>query len=168
MLSLSCHTGREPQVKVFLFSQCCAKAVRLNKCWRLAKEEYSSFMASTRHKNLKLNAAMANPEQPVEEKLALSGWKYRRYFSLIDVKGKNVNVMCTLNPRAKCSCLSAFDARVATSSRAANKEGHRVTPSTQQKLDFSAQLKWLTQTSCVNRLLTPTVWLLKCFAAQSH
>lgn len=119
---------------------------------------------------------MASPERSVEEKLPFSGWKYRHYFSLIEVKGKNINVMCTLCPRAKCLSSSTVsnpnlmkhmsrahattklvarntentvdDASAAASRRAANKEGHGdgATSSKQQKLDFSAQSKRLTQT----------------------
>ena len=51
-------------------------------------------------------------------KLAFSKWKYRRYFNLLEVKGKNIHVKCTSCPRAK--------------------EGHRATLSKQLKLDFSA------------------------------
>ena len=41
---------------------------------------------------------MASPQ----EKLAFSNWKYRHYFNLLKVKGKNVHVKCSLCPRAKC------------------------------------------------------------------
>lgn len=92
----------------------------------------------------------------------LSSWEYRHYFSLIDVKGKNINVTCTLCPRTKCSTSTVSnsnlmkhllkahatiklvarvdDASAAASSMPANKEEHGegATPSDQQKLDFSA------------------------------
>lgn len=112
-----------------------------------------------------------SPEQSVKEKLAFSGWKYRHYFSLIDVKGKDLNVTCTLCSRGMCwsnshlmkhlskaHATTKLVARItvntvdetsaAASSRPANKEGHGdgATTSKQQKLDFSAQSKRLTQT----------------------
>lgn len=134
----------------------------------------TNFNAAQTASREKLDAAMASPERSVKEKLAFSGWKYRHYFSVIDVKGKNVNVTCKLCPRAKCLSSSTVsnsnlmkhlskahattklvaintenavdDASAAASSSPANKEGHGATPSKQQKLDFSAQSKHLTQT----------------------
>ena len=38
--------------------------------------------------------------------MAFSKWKYRHYFNLLVVKGKNVHVKCTLCPRAKGSSMS--------------------------------------------------------------
>ena len=39
---------------------------------------------------------MANPK-----------WKYKHYFNVLEVKGKNIHVKCTLCPRAKCLSTSA-------------------------------------------------------------
>ena len=36
------------------------------------------------------------------EKLPFSKWEYIHYFNLLEVKGKNVHVKCTLCPRVKC------------------------------------------------------------------
>ena len=47
---------------------------------------------------------MASPES--QGRTVFSRWKYRHYFDLIEVKGKNVHVECTLCPRAKT--LSTF------------------------------------------------------------
>lgn len=44
------------------------------------------------------HTAMASLEQP---KIAFSNWKYNHYFTLIDIKGKNVYVQCTLCPGTK-------------------------------------------------------------------
>ena len=44
---------------------------------------------------------MTSPEHS-EGKLAFSKWKYRHYFNLLEVKGKNLHVKCTLCPGAKC------------------------------------------------------------------
>lgn len=54
----------------------------------------TNFNAAQTASREKLDSAMASPERSVKEKLAFSGWKYRHYFSVIDVKGKNVNVTC--------------------------------------------------------------------------
>ena len=42
-------------------------------------------------------AAMASSE----EKVAFLNWKYRHYFNLLEVKGRNIHVKCTLCIRAK-------------------------------------------------------------------
>lgn len=47
-------------------------------------------------------AAMASEAVPeTDSKAALALWKYRHYFSLMEVKGKNVHVRCTLCPGPK-------------------------------------------------------------------
>ena len=38
----------------------------------------------------------------MEGKLAFSEWQYRHDFNLLEVKGKNLHVKCTLFPRGKC------------------------------------------------------------------
>lgn len=99
-------------------------------------------------------------EEDSSSKTAFSRWKYRLYFKLTKIKGKNVHVECTLccgTKHLSTSCVSnsnlmkhlstahASTKLVAqeTGSRGAsvdkgpaNKEGP--SPSKQQKLDFSA------------------------------
>lgn len=114
---------------------------------------------------------MASPTP--EGKLAFSKWKYRPYFNLVEVKGKNVYVKCTLCPGAKCLSTSVVsnsnlmkhlstahasttlvaentvDSRPGVANvSSANKEGHGATPYKQLKLDFSAPAsqKLVTQT----------------------
>lgn len=103
-----------------------------------------------------MSDGMASPES----KTAFSRWKYRQYFNLVEVKGKNVHVMCTLCLRPKTlstsnvsnsnlmkhlSTAHASVKLVATGmphdkGKLANNEGHGdgATPAKQQRLDFSA------------------------------
>ena len=48
-----------------------------------------------------------NGDEPGNSKVASSYWKYRHYFSLIIIKGKNVSLTCTLCPGKKTLSTSA-------------------------------------------------------------
>jgi hypothetical protein len=114
---------------------------------------------------------MASPDQSVEN-LAFSRWRYKHYFQFIEVRGKNVNVKCTLcpGPRAKTLSTSVLSnsnlmkhlttthastklvakntdtSTTYDSSSSTSKEGHEAKSSRQQKLDISAlQQKPMTQ-----------------------
>ena len=117
---------------------------------------------------------MASQEQS-NEKLAFSRWRYKHYFKLIVVKGKNVHVMCTLCPGVKTLSTSVVrnlmkhltpthastklvaktsdTSTTDDSSPSSSKEGLGAKSSKQQKLDLSAsQQKPMTQAE-VNRMI---------------
>ena len=56
---------------------------------------------TTKHKTATMATSQGN------SKVAFSNWKYRHYFSLIEIKGKNVYVTCTLCPGKKTLSTSA-------------------------------------------------------------
>lgn len=60
-------------------------------------------LTTTKHKTA--SATMATSRG--NSKVAFSNWKYRHYFSLIEIKGKNVSVTCTLCPGKKTLSTSA-------------------------------------------------------------
>ncbi|XP_077378576.1 uncharacterized protein LOC144019412 [Festucalex cinctus] len=45
---------------------------------------------------------MESPNHRVDVKVAFYGWKYRHYFKMLECRGKNIRVKCTLCPGEKC------------------------------------------------------------------
>ncbi|KAL3992372.1 protoporphyrin/coproporphyrin ferrochelatase [Sarotherodon galilaeus] len=106
-------------------------------------------------------------ESPDNSKVAYFKWRYRHYFSLKEIKGKNLYVKCNLCPGTKCfstSVTSNSDLMKHLSTRRSSNPGEAnmssasdgdvATQSNQSKLDFSSPQTFVTVTHTeLNKLI---------------